>query len=145
MRTRCRRFLLLLLMFALPVQAWAAASMLDCAFGKWPAGLGVAVAVMDHGAHTVQADSVVDHAGHAANPVDRSQGCHPAADPAPLSDGAHECQHCATCLLGATLPLPMTEMPLALTAAHRYPNLSDAAPAAFLLDGPDRPPRSPLV
>lgn len=137
-RAHCRRFLLLLLMVALPVQAWAGASMLECAFAPGAAGsLAVDAAdAMDHASH-------VDSADHGMH--DGLAECDDTTAPAPVHGDTHDCKHCAACLVGATLPLPATQVALGLAAAQRYTPLSDAVHTAFFPDGPERPPRSHLA
>jgi hypothetical protein len=116
--TRFRRFLLMFLVLALPMQAWASASMLDCALGQQQTER---VAVAEHGEH-----------------------CHEADSDAPVPE-QHDCQHCSACMLGATLPPPTPEVTLGIALSGHYAPGVDAAVAAFIPDGPERPPRSRLA
>ena len=160
-RAHCRRFLLLILMVVLPVQASATASMLDCAVdGRALASAAATVDVMDHAvhdaatdpaamphadtAHSAMAHPDMDHADHFMALAAQPEACHPGADQAPQND-AHECQHCATCLVGASMPLPVVQTPLGFAGTQHYALLPDAALAAFFPDGPDRPPRLHLA
>ena len=115
-----RRFLLLIMMLALPLQGLASAGMLGCAFATHP-------------------DNA--HAATAA-PDGMMGGCHEAeAQPqAPAND--HSCKHCAACFAGS-LPLPPA-FPVAVTAAPTQAAIPHVATpyVSPTPEGPERPPRT---
>jgi hypothetical protein len=126
MPSRIRAVLMWVLLFALPFQGYAAATLPGCG--------------PDH--HRVSA-----HAMSAAAPVAASAHVHlhdAAADDHHADPMASKCSVCAACCVGAALPAA----PLLFSAAS-----SAAAPTAwlsigkvgFLTGGPDRPPRPSLV
>lgn len=107
------------MMLALPLQAFASASMLGCTFS-----------------HQAVQESMA-MAGEAM------AGCHesePAQSPAP-----HDCKHCAACMLGSALPIPVVASVPALAVTPHHPVSAAAAFGGFVPDGPERPPRSPLA
>ncbi|HMM46829.1 MAG TPA: hypothetical protein PKC12_02490 [Thiobacillaceae bacterium] len=121
MPSRFRRLLLLLLMLVLPLQTFASATMLACAFPPPPAP------------HHAMADG-----GH---------GCHENhdGDNAERATSSHDCRHCATCVLASALPIPSAgSVTVPLSAADPAPRLATAY-VGFIPDGPERPPRPILV
>jgi hypothetical protein len=116
--TRFRRFLLMLLVLVLPMQAWASASMLDCALAQQQA----------------ERSAVAEH----------NERCHDADSDAPVPE-QHDCQHCSACMLGATLPPPAMALAIGVALTERYEPGADAVLAAFISDGPERPPRNHLA
>lgn len=119
-RTRFHRFLLLLLMLALPLQAFASAAMLGCAFAHQ------AVAEPE-----VLADAAM-------------AGCH-ASDESEAPPARHDCKHCAVCALASAVPIPASDMPAMQPVAQAYPSCPAAAFSGFVPDGPERPPRLTLA
>jgi len=139
--------LMWLLAFAVPAQGFAAASMFNCSPGH-------------HGTAGKQA-----HAGHsgihvhgAATPPHGHEGHSHANGPAVSSidaDGAAEasalgkvakgsCSACASCCTAAALP----SSGLSFEATPVHAGVAPLVPrsiAAFLTDGPDRPPRSMIL
>lgn len=134
MLIRFRHLLVWLLLLALPLQGYAAATMLNCSAGH------------DQVPVVLLSTAVV-----AA--VDQPDPAHHSEVAAPTASAGHhhgagtskfKCSACAACCAGAGLPAA----PLVF---------ADAAPAAppthfcsigvigFLTDGPDRPPRTHLV
>ncbi len=115
-RAYFHRFLLLLLMLALPVQAFAAASMLDC--------MAVPPAL-------AETDGMMS-------------GCHAPEQP-DTPPAQHDCKHCAACALTSALPIPVTDT-LTITAIRGSFTPSPAtAFSGFIPDGPERPPRPALA
>jgi hypothetical protein len=116
--TRVRRFLLLLLMLALPGQAFASAAMMSCALPQ-----------QDTLQTMVMADEMM-------------AGCHEPEQSAPTS---HDCKHCTACALASALPIPASDTPAIMPVPTRYSPQPAASFSAFVPEGPERPPRSPLV
>ncbi|MHB1186192.1 hypothetical protein [Thiobacillus sp.] len=120
MHTRFRRFLLLLMMLALPVQTFASASMLGCALSHQAAAEPMAMA------------------------GEMMQGCHESEQPdAPPAQ--HDCKHCAVCALASTLPVPASETPVVTPVTQGYTSHPAALFSGFVPDGPERPPRPTLA
>lgn len=118
MRTRIHRLLLILLMLGLPVQAFAAASMLVCA--------------SVHPAMPAQM-SLAD---------DAMAGCH---ESEPSSPQAHDCKHCTVCALASALPIPATDTTRWAALVPHFQPLSVVGFSGFIPDGPERPPRPTLA
>lgn len=116
-RTRVHRFLLLLLMLALPVQTFASAAMMTCAMPYQDAMAQVAIA--DEG----------------------MAGCHE-SEPAPLT--SHNCKHCTVCALASALPIPATHTPPVSRVSESFASHPAARFSGFVPEGPERPPR-PLL
>lgn len=115
MRAAFRRLLLLTLMLVLPLEAWASATMLACAFS--------------HGAPAQQ------------TALSDMPPCHsePQSDSAPAD---HQCTHCAACVLASAIPVPaVIALPAAPRAHVQLPPLS-AAFSGFIPEEPERPPRT---
>lgn len=119
-RSRFHRFLLVLLMLALPLQGLALASMVDAALASDPGA----------------AEQLAANAG-------TTPACHETEEPdAPPAQ--HDCRHCAACVLASALPILASTVP-ALPAARGFASRHDASFIGFLPDGPERPPRSILA
>jgi hypothetical protein len=120
-RAQLHRFLLILLMLALPLQAFAAASMLGCALSHRAAGEQMAMV-----------DGMM-------------AGCHETEQPdAPPAQ--HDCKHCAVCALAsALLPIPASNTPAILPVTHHFTSHPAASFSGFVPDGPERPPRPSLA
>lgn len=137
-----------LLLFSLPLQGYAAATMLSCGpnhHQMWAAAATAAVSHHDSG------EAPHEH-HHAQTTTDD-----PAADASVDvggDDGASvhhlnklskfKCSACAACCVGAALPTSPLEF-LAVPPAIARDCLVPAAHVGFFTDGPDRPPRLPLV
>jgi hypothetical protein len=115
-RTYFHRFLLMLLMLALPAQAFAAAAMLDCVLV--PPALAETGGMMS--------------------------GCHEPDQP-DTPPAQHDCKHCAACALTSALPIPVTDGPAILSIRHGFTLSPEAAYSGFIPDGPERPPRPDLA
>lgn len=118
MRTRFHRFLLILLMLGLPVQTFAATSMLVCASAH-PA----------LPAQMVSGDEAM-------------AGCHESEPSPPQS---HQCKHCTVCALASALPIPATDTVRWTAVVPQFPTLTAVGFSGFIPDGPERPPRPALV
>jgi hypothetical protein len=120
-RAHLHRFLLLLLMLALPLQTFASASaMLGCP-----------------GSQPVTAEP-------AAMADEMMADCHEHKQ----SDGApvqHNCKHCAACALAAALPVPAAAASAIVPTATRFISYPAASFSGFIPDGPERPPRVSLA
>jgi len=116
MHTLFRRFLLLCLMLALPLQGLAATTLLSCALA--------------------QGDAQV--ADGAASP------CHTESQP-DASPAHHDCAHCAICLHASALPIPVVPPLPEAGFAHAYASVSAGSFAGHVPDGPERPPRPALA
>ena len=110
----------MLLMLALPLQAFASASVLGCAFTH---------------AADMQEMAMTD---------DMMVGCHehdtPDAPPA-----QHDCKHCAACVLASALPIPVTDTPAVMSTPFRFALQTAVLLSGILPEGPERPPRTALV
>ena len=116
MRAYLHRSLLLLLMLVLPLQALAAASMLDCAFLH---------------------QAVQEPMAMADEPM---AGCHEPEQPgAPSSE--HNCKHCPVCALASALPITASDRVTILPAPYRFSSQPVATLSGYIPDGPERPPR----
>ena len=128
MHTRLKHFLLIFMMLALPVQAFASVALLGCEFshadGKMqPAAAmaGMALAMTDH--------AMTDC--HEA-PVEQSS--------APV--GVHQCSHCAACYLAAACPIPAAVAALVTPIPYSPHLLITENFSGFIPEGPERPPRT---
>lgn len=142
----CRALLVWLLVAAVPAQAGAAASMAHCDLADQGRGPSASshrhdTAVHMHGASGWQ--SKHEHAGdHSAAPIDdvaSAAAGEQLPDPQVSADN-HKCSACASCCSASAIPSSMRVPPT--------PDLSDTeflievpSIGAFVVDGPDRPPR----
>jgi hypothetical protein len=120
MRARLHRFLLLLLMLALPLQAFASVSMLRCAFAHEAAPQGMAMS----------AAAVAT--------------CHD-TEPADTPPAQHDCRHCAACCLATALAIPTFGTLAIMPVSTAFVAQPAAAFSGFIPDGPERPPRTSQV
>jgi hypothetical protein len=127
MRARLHRFLLMLLMLVLPLQALASAAMLDCMHS-----------------HSATAEPMAT-ADEMAMPDGMAAACHEQSH----SDGApaarHDCKHCAACALASALPAPSSGAPAVLPHPTRFAPHAAESFSGFIPDGPERPPRTSLA
>lgn len=158
MWSRIRGVMMWLLMAALPMQSWAAATMVNCGpTHSRMAGHAVAAAEPGHAHDTHGHDA---HPGSHAHPhanAGHDPASHPhgmaadgQADPSgsdadvpqpPL--GKFKCSACATCCLGVVLPSPI----LIFDASESSDTVALGMPQGhvdFLTEGLERPPR-PLL
>lgn len=124
MRNRLKRFLLIFMMLALPVQAFASVTLLACDMAIPAAISHESMASMDQAMN----------------------GCHEdAANKARPPAGDHKCSHCSACYLGGAFPIPASPF-ASLTPIPHTPHLQPAeAFNGFIPEGPERPPRSSLA
>ena len=117
-RATLHRFLLIVLMLALPLQAFASAAMLGCVFSHQEAAEQEQMAMAD---------------GMMA-------GCHePAQSDAPPVQ--HDCTHCAVCALASALPIPTAAAAAVMSVRQSYALLPAATFSGHVPEGPERPPR----
>lgn len=118
MRTLFKRFLLVFMMLALPVQTFASAAMLGC--------------------ESMRAQIQI--------PVDASmENCHEAPADQNAPAGEHQCKHCTACYLATGLPIPVSGATHVAPAPH-IPYLHPAAQfSGHIPEGLERPPRTSLA
>lgn len=104
----------MLLMLALPVQAFASAAMLGCAI--------LHQATM---APMATADETM-------------AGCHEPEQSAPTP---HDCKHCTACVLASALAIPVVDLATVMAVRESYISHPAAAFSGFVPEGPERPPR----
>ena len=108
------------MMLALPLQAFASASMLGCALS-----------------HPAAAESM-------AMADDRMADCHE-SEPSDAPPAQHDCKHCAVCMLAATPPIPVADGAAIVPVAHGFTSHPAASFSGFAPEGPERPPRPHLA
>ncbi|MHB1084964.1 MAG: hypothetical protein ACYCZA_08995 [Thiobacillus sp.] len=114
------RFLMLLMMLALPVQTFASAAMLDCAFShQGPAA----------------------HQGLAMAADEMTIACHESKLPDNPAT-SHNCKHCAACYLTLALAIPHAAAASIAPVSQRVIPYADASFTGFIPDSPERPPRT---
>ncbi len=131
MHSRFKRFLLIFMMLALPVQAFASVAVLGCEYSRTRshAQAPADMVAMHH--------ATEHHADHAIS------GCHesPAEQPnAPA--GVHKCSHCAACYLAAACPIPSVPTSPVITIPYTAPSQQAETFNGFIPEGPERPPRN---
>jgi len=120
MRFPFKRFLILLMMLVLPVQTFASAAMLGCAFSHQGPSSAPQMAMADE-----------------ATPP-----CHAPEQP-DTKPAQHDCKHCAACYMASALPIPSVFVPP--VAPHSPSVIVPLAPSSFIgfiPDSPERPPRT---
>ena len=116
-----------LLVLALPVQGWAAATMASCNQHHSTASHAVADG---HDVHTP-----VDHGHVLAGAADA-----PSSDADSAHASAHSCSACAACCSVGALPSPVLTVPVDAAAPTVFAAVQPAV-GVFAVDGPERPPR----
>jgi hypothetical protein len=135
-----------LLLLALPLQGFAAATMLNCGpnhHQMWKASVATQAVAHEHSGHG-------DH-HHPMGSADldaTSASSEPGDDGSPVQHlgklTKFKCSACAACCMGAALPA--TALTFQSPPPAEPPDFSVlASHVGFLTDGPDRPPRHPLV
>ena len=131
---------------ALPVQGVAGMTMAHCGPGHERMGAAVDATAHRH----ADPEAGAAHHQHAGKAVAASLAGHASHDMAdapsdPVSDLAqYKCSSCASCCAGSALPPAMLRVPNAVAAQAVFAE-KGVTVAAFASDGPDRPPRTPLV
>lgn len=131
--SRIRLLLAWLVLAAIPLQGFAAASMLFCGMGAAHHQAQVQVERQPTASH--------DHAQHGHGDAVKEQAAQPADGQAQLPDASHKCGVCGSCCSSAALtgtpPALALAPPLQAEAAEPFV-LIHARPAVV----PDRPPRA---
>ena len=134
MISRLRTAFVWLVLFALPLQGYAAATMLHCG----PSHHRAVAAAM------AEPSSAHDHAMHGD---DHAAG-HAGADGASLDHldklSKAKCSACASCCVGAALPTATLEFAAVAGAVVPTP-FTPASRVGFYTDSPERPPRLVLA
>jgi len=132
---RFRTALMWLLLLALPLQGYAAATMLNC-------GASHDRTVAMDGSLATLPEALGAHHHFRQGDLDD----HPRAAGHHHEDGKAnaKCSACAACCVGAALPATALVFADAVSE-HAPARLFSIGPIGFLTDGPDRPPRSLLV
>jgi hypothetical protein len=152
-----RTALMWLLVTALPVQGWAAATMVNCdpSHHRMAAESTAAHEAVPH-AYASGDDSMASHSGHA-----HGQHAHHGAAAVPNADvdggqpvdtdhhslqklGKLKCSACASCCLGVALPSPVLFFDAGVSSDTLVAGMPQAV-AVFLTDGLERPPRTILA
>lgn len=122
MRFPYKRFLILLMMLVLPVQTFASAATLGCAFLHQGSSAAQHVAQMDS--------------------AEAQSACHTPEQPDP-QPAQHDCKHCAACYMASALAIPSMSIPPAapLSPSVIIP-LTPTSFIGFIPDNPERPPRT---
>ena len=131
---------------ALPVQGIAGVTMAHC--GQSHERMGAATEATQH-RHAAHDAGAADHhdadLSDGAGPADHAAATQPEAQPGTLSDlGQYKCSSCASCCAGSALPSAMPRLPEPTAAPAVFTEVMVTVDA-FASDGPDRPPRIPLV
>ena len=136
-----------LLALALPVQGFAAATMLHCAGGHHDGAASVAAGGHDHVMHMRASDAVGEissmpsHDGSAPSvssvEIDKASSTAATKHPKVVLS---KCSACAVCCAVVYLPTAALAFPPSVPA-EMPATFESQAPAAFFTDGPDRPPR----
>ena len=125
MRFPFKRFLILLMMLVLPVQTFASAAMLGCAFSH-------------------QGPSTAPQMAQTAD-AEALPACHTPEAPEAMP-AQHDCKHCAACYMASALPIPSVFVPsIAQPAPSVIIPLSITTFIGFIPDSPERPPRTTSV
>jgi len=122
MRFPFKRFLIVLMMLVLPVQTFASAAMLGCAFSH-------------------QGPSA---ASQLAQPVNAEglPACHTPEQPDP-QPAQHDCKHCAACYMASALAIPSVFVPPITAPSQRLVlPFTPSTFIGFIPDSPERPPRT---
>ncbi|HEY9099778.1 MAG TPA: hypothetical protein VIN38_12995 [Thiobacillus sp.] len=121
MRSTLTRFLLIVMMLALPVQTFASAAMLGCAFSHQSQVMQSA-----QGTHMISGTAAAS--------------CHE-PEQTEQAPSAQYCKHCTACFLTSAMLIPAAEATLPQLASQPAITSADDAFPGFISDGPDRPPR----
>ena len=133
--------LMWVLAVALPVQGAAAATMLAC--GPHHGRSGASASPTTHAASSASHHSHL-HAPNGAAPA-RATTADVKGDTATLAEApAHKCSACASCCLSAGVATEAIVF-LAVDSPDLFARLVTRTPAAYVTEGPERPPRSVLA
>jgi len=107
----------MLLMLALPMQAFAYTAMQACMFSDRAAAEQMAMS------------------------GEGMTGCHGTPDHPHTPPLQHECKICAACALASALPIEFTGSTPVVPIAYRFVTQPAESFSGFIPDGPERPPR----
>jgi hypothetical protein len=159
MWSRIRNVMMWLLIAALPVQSWAAATMVNCGPSHHrmaPQAASGGHSSSEHHSHAHDAqvaghDHAVDHHdmeadGHHADEDQLQASDEPQADTdqQSLSLGKFKCSACAICCLGMALPSSVLSFDASVSSETVQPGMPHGH-VVFLTAGPERPPRTILA
>ena len=122
MRSQLHRFLLTLLVLALPLQTFASASLLNCGCKA----------------------SLQPAAERMAMPDEMMAACH-THEPSGTPLSQHGCAHCAVCALAAALPVRVVDSPAIVPICRGFAPPSAELFSGHIPDGPERPPQAILA
>lgn len=144
MVSRVRTALMWLLLLALPLQGFAAATMVNCGPNHHRMASAVTAEMPDThehagaGQHHHSMEATADHHDAASNGSDAPSVHH--IDKLMK----FKCSACAACCMGAAMPTAAVTIK-AFPPAMAPDSIVPTAHVGFVTDGPDRPPRLPLV
>ena len=152
-----RTALMWLLVAALPVQSWAAATMANCGpiHHRMAVESAAAHDVMPH-SHDSGRDPMAPHSGHThdqhghhgatvVSDADVDSSHAPDADHHSLQNlGKFKCSACASCCLGLALPSPVLSFDASVSSDTPVAGMPQAV-AVFLTGGLERPPQTILA
>lgn len=130
-----KRLVIWLMLIALPMQSFAAVTMLHCA----PRHEAIAAVVHEH-----HASGMEGHEGHTHHHADADAGTNSQTDDIPTIS-TDKCSACSTCCMSSmamTYPQWMSPIQIGAPVLVPHPALSFHS---IILDGPQRPPRSFLA
>ena len=146
MVSRFRSAMMWLLLLALPLQGFAAATMLNCGpnhHRMWEASVVAQADSSDHAAHGEH-----HHQMDAADPDEMAAAGDHAGDGSSLHQlsklSKFKCSACAACCSVAFLPTAVVDVPV-VTPGQALALIPLISHVGFFTDGPDRPPRAFLA
>jgi len=132
--------LMLLLAIALPMQGFAATTMISCSAGQHDHAAGHGPAHSHAGADERHRHSHAGEADTHAGAVDHS----PAGKTDIAKGGVHKCSACALCCTSAAVPSQAIVFSSVKLTDHFAPLAARSVPA-FVAEGLERPPRALLA
>ena len=124
MRFPFKRFLIVLMMLVLPVQTFASAAMLGCAFSHQGPGT------------VMQMAQTAD--------TEAAPACHTPEQP-DAKPAQHDCKHCAACYMASALPIPSVFVPPIAPVSQSVIVHAAVSFHGFIPGSPERPPRNPFA
>ena len=140
MQRLARLALMVLLAIALPVQGFAAATMVSCAAGQHDHAVGLG---LSHSHSVAESGDLHSHAGEAdshAGAIDHS----PAGKTDIVKSGMHKCSACASCCTSAVVPTQAIVFSSVKLTDHFAPLTVRGVPTP-VIEGLERPPRAFLA
>lgn len=146
MRTWLRLMAVWIIAVALPVQGIAGVTLAHCGPGHERMAAAFEDARHAHAGH----DAATPHhhaaaVDHDLDQTDQGASAPTKAKPGALTElGKYKCSSCAACCAGTALPSAVPRVPQASAGATVFAE-EMVAVDAFASDGPERPPRVPLL